>query len=76
MKMNRKEERLLEAEKELYDLIPRMKGSHGHYLMERSYESARNLSLLAQRISDAGRRIMDTFDVDPKTRERDRGLFE
>lgn len=71
--MDRKTERVIEAEKEIYDLIPRLKGIHGRCITEYNYEAWRNLSLAASRIASACHRIMDTFEnVNPDIREYDR----
>ena len=71
--MDRKTERVMEAEKELYDLIPRMKGIHGKCITEQTYEAYRNLKFAADKIARACVRIMDTFEnVDPDIRAYDR----
>lgn len=77
MNSSRKDKIILDAEKEIYDLIPRMKGIHGHYIMERDYTSIRNLALAANQIRSACMRIMRTYDnVDEETRLRDYGMLE
>ena len=73
--MNRKDKIIIEAEKDLIDLIPRLKGMHGAYIRERDYRTIRNLALAASKIEEDCRRIMDTFDVDPNIRDRDRGML-
>lgn len=74
--MNRKDKIIIEAEKDLMDLIPRLKGIHGAYLCERDYRTIRNLALAANKIKADCERIMDTFDfVDPNMRDADRGLL-
>ena len=73
--MNKKDKIIIEAEKDLLDLIPRLKGIHGKYILERDYRSIRNLALAASKIEEDCRRIMDTFDVDPTMRDRDRGML-
>ncbi len=74
--MNRKDEIIIEAEKDLMDLIPRLKGMHGAYLCERDYRTIRNLAMAANRIKADCVRIMNTFDfVDPDMRDEDRDLL-
>lgn len=60
--MNREEKRALEAEKDIYDLISRFKGMHGHYLTERTYESIRNLAHASKRLMGDCCIIMRTYD--------------
>ena len=60
--MNREEKRALKAEKDIYDLIPRFKGMHGHYLTDRTYESIRNLAHAARQLMVDCTTIMDTYD--------------
>ena len=77
MNSSRKGEIIIEAESEINDLIPRMKGIHGRYIMERDYISIRNLALAANNIKSACMRIMRTYDnVDEETRLRDYGMLE
>ena len=59
---NREENRALEAEKDIYDLIPRFKGMHGHYLTDRTYESIRNLALASKQLMSDCCIIMRTYD--------------
>lgn len=74
--MNRKGKIIIEAEKDLLDLIPRLKGIHGAYVCERDYRTIRNLALAANEIKKDCMRIMDTFDfVEPSMRDRDRDLL-
>ena len=74
--MDRKDKIIIEAEKVLLDLIPRLKGMHGAYLCERDYRTIRNLALAANKIKGACIRIMDTFDfVEPNMRDGDRALL-
>lgn len=74
--MNRKDEIIIEAEKDLLDLIPRLKGIHGAYICERDYHTIRNLALVANKIKKDCMRIMNTFDfVEPNMRDRDRDLL-
>ena len=74
--MNRKDEIIIEAEKDLMDLIPRLKGMHGAYLRERDYRTIRNLAMAANKIKGDCMRIMDTFDfVDPNMRDGDREVL-
>ena len=74
--MNRKDEIIIEAEKEIIDLIPRLKGIYAGYAAYRDYRSIRNLALCADKIKRECMRIMDTFDfVEPNMRERDRDLL-
>ena len=76
MTQERKDEIIIEAEKDLLDLIPRLKGIHGAYIRERDYRTIRNLSLAANNIKKDCIRIMDSFDVvEPNMRERDRDLL-
>ena len=56
--MTDKEKRIIETEKDINDIIPRFKGAHMNYLRERSYESIRNLKLLAENLSADCERIM------------------
>ena len=73
-KLSREDERLLESEKELYDLIPRIKGIHGGYVMEHSYESIVRLALAANKIRRACVVIMDSMkhiDQDRKRNDKD-----
>ena len=77
MNISRKDKIILDAEKEINDLIPRMKGIHGHYIMERDYTSIRNLALAANKINCACMRIMRTYDnVDPEQKLRDYNLLD
>ena len=70
--MDRKDEIIIEAEKDLLDLIPRLKGLHGTYIRERDYRAIRNLALAASKIKGDCMRIMDTFDfVEPNMRDGD-----
>lgn len=62
--MNIEEKRVLEAEKDIYDLIGRMKGIHGHYIMDRSYESIRKLAHASKRLMVDCCVIMRTYDND------------
>ena len=74
--MNRKDEIIIEAEKDLLYLIPRLKGMHGAYIRERDYRTIRNLALAANKIKGDCIRIMDTFDfVEPNMRDNDRDLL-
>ena len=74
--MNRKDKIIIEAEKDLLDLIPRLKGMHGAYICERDYHTIRNLALAANKIKGDCIRIMDTFDfVDPDMRMGDRAML-
>jgi len=74
--MNRKDEIIIEAEKDLLDLITRLKGLHGAYVRERDYCAIRNLALAANNIKKDCMRIMDTFDfVEPNMRDNDRDLL-
>lgn len=74
--MNRKDKIIIEAEKDLMDLIPRLKGMHGAYIRERDYRTIRNLALAANKIKGDCMRIMDTFDyVEPNMRDGDRDLL-
>ena len=74
--MDRKDEIIIEAEKDILDLIPRLKGIHGEYVRERDYRSIRNLALAANSIKKDCMRIMDAFEcVEPNMRERDRDLL-
>lgn len=74
--MNRKDKIIIEAEKDLLDLIPRLKGIHGRYLRDRDYRTIRNLALAAGKIKADCERIMDTFDfVEPNMRDRDSGML-
>jgi hypothetical protein len=74
--MNRKDEIIIEAEKDLLYLIPRLKGMHGAYIRERDYRTIRNLALAANKIKGDCIRIMDTFDfVEPNMRDGDRDLL-
>jgi hypothetical protein len=74
--MNRKDEIIIEAEKDLMDLIPRLKGMHGAYIRERDYHTIRNLALAANKIKGNCIRSMDTFDfVEPNMRDGDRDLL-
>lgn len=76
MKPSRKDEIILEAEKEITDMIPRLKGMHGSYINERDYRSIRNLALAANSIRLACMQIMRTFEhVDEETRLRDYELL-
>ena len=56
--MTDKEKRIIETEKDIKDIIPRFKGAHMNYLCERSYESIRNLKLLAENLSADCERII------------------
>lgn len=56
------EKRALEAEKDIYDLIPRFKGMHGHYLADRTYESIRKLAHASKRLMADCCIIMRTYD--------------
>ena len=77
MNISRKDKIILDAEKEINDLIPRMKGIHGHYIVERDYISIRNLALAANKIKCACMRIMRTYEnVDEETRLRDYGMLD
>ena len=77
MNSSRKGEIIIEAESEINDLIPRMKGIHGHFIMERDYTSIRNLALAANQIKSACMRIMRTYDnVDPEQKLRDYNLLD
>lgn len=60
--MMQKDKKALEAEKDLYDLIPRFKGMHGHYLMDRSYESIRLLAHAAKQLMVDCTTIMGMYD--------------
>ena len=74
--MNRKDEIIIEAEKDLLDLIPRLKGIHGAYLCERDYRTIRNLAMAANKIKGDCIRIMNTFDfVEPNMRNEDLDLL-
>ena len=74
--MNRKDQIIIEAEKDLLDLIPRLKGIHGAYVREHDYRTIRNLALAANSIKKDCMRIMDAFEcVEPNMRERDRDLL-
>lgn len=55
-------DRLEREEKDLYDIIGRIKGIHGHYLTERTYESIRNLALAGRAIMDDCCQIMQSYD--------------
>lgn len=61
---SRKEQKALEAEKDIYDLIPRFKGMHGHYLADRSYESIRKLAYASKRLMADCSIIMGIYDRD------------
>lgn len=77
MNSSRKGEIIIDAESEINDLIPRMKGIHGHYIAERDYTSIRNLALAANKIKCACMRIMRTYEnVDFETKLRDYGMLE
>ena len=67
--MNREDKRVLEAEKDIYDLIPRLKGMHGHYLADRSYESIRKLAHASKRLMMDCVRIMGSYDREEKHRD-------
>ena len=56
--MTDKEKRIIETEKGINDIIPRFKGAHMNYLCERSYESIKNLKLLAENLSADCERII------------------
>ena len=74
--MDRKDEIIIEAEKDLLDLIPRLKGIHGAYLCERDYRTIRNLAMAANKIKGDCIRIMNTFDfVEPNMRNEDLDLL-
>ena len=62
--MSRKEQKALEAEKDIYDLIPRFKGMHGNYLADGSYEQIRKLAHAAKRLMMDCVEIMRTYDKD------------
>lgn len=67
--MTEQEKRVIEIEKDIYDIIPRFKGAHMNYLCERNYESIRNLKLLAEQLSgDCERIIRGQYEFE---RERD-----
>jgi len=69
MKQEDKEKKLEEIEKDLCDLVGRIKGSHGWYVSERTYESIRNLALVGKRIMQDCCEIMKTYD---KTYDKNR----
>ena len=74
--MNRKDEIIIKAERDLLDLIPRLKGMHGAYIRERDYRTIRNLAMAANKIKGDCIRIMGTFDfVDPSMRDEDLDLL-
>ena len=76
MKLNKKDKIIIEAEEDLLDLIPRLKGIHGKYLFERDYRTIRNLALVANKIKTDCEKIMESFDfVEPNIRDKDRGLL-
>ena len=76
MKPNRKDEIILEAEKNIVDMIPRLKGMYGSYLNERDYRTIRNLALAANHIRRDCMQIMRTFEhIDPEQRLRDYELL-
>lgn len=56
------EKRIREAEEDLNDIIRRIRGMHGHYLSERTYESIRNLALAGQTIMVDCCKIMSGYD--------------
>ncbi len=62
--MNREEKRILEAEKDIYDLISRFKGMHGHYLTDGSYESIRKLAYASKQLMTDCCIIMRKYDND------------
>ena len=64
MKLSSEEKRALEAEKDIYDLIPRLKGMHGHYLADKSYESIRLLAHASKQLMADCCIIMRTYDKD------------
>lgn len=64
MTQKEKEKKLEENEKDLCDLVGRIKGSHGCYITERTYESIRNLALVGKRIMQDCCEIMKTYDKD------------
>lgn len=77
MSLSRKDEIVLKAEKEICDIIPRLKGIHGGYIHYRDYRSIRNLALAANNLKNACFRIMNTMDFpDEEQKLLDRGLLE
>ena len=50
--MTQEDKKILEAEKEIMDIIPRFRGAHMKYLCERDYHSIRILHLLANNLHD------------------------
>ena len=64
MKLSSEEKRALEAEKDIYDLIPRFKGMHGHFLADRSYEQIRKLAHASKQLMADCCIIMRTYDRD------------
>ena len=60
--MAKNNERAIEAEKDLYDLIPRLKGIHGRYVIEHDPRALINLAKAADAIHRDCRIILDTYD--------------
>ena len=76
MNLSRKDEIVLKAEKEICDIIPRLKGIHGGYMHDRDYRSIRNLALAANKLKGACIRIMDNMDFpDEEQKLLDRELL-
>ena len=72
--MTRKDKRVLEAEKEIMDIIPRFKGAHMKYLCEGDYHSIRLLHLLANKLHDQCNIIETELFKEQRERESyDRG---
>ena len=77
MNLSRKDEIVLKAEKEICDIIPRLKGIHGGYVHDRDYRSIRNLALAAKNLTSACFRIMNTMDFpDEEQKLLDRELLQ
>ena len=72
--MTREEEKILEAEKEIMDIIPRFRGAHMKYLCEGDYRSIRILHLLANQLHDQCNIIeRELFKEERKRESYDRG---